>query len=98
MYCLKRWQSYVVLPGWEDSMNEAIKKINASIHSIKGFNEGYGVGIRTIVFGEMPLILVSNEFFDNNFTECDKNIIPGGEMKKAEIDGVIWLATKVVKE
>ena len=79
-------------------MNEVIKKISASIHSVKELSEEYGAGIRTIGFGEMPTVLVSDEFFDSNFTEYDKNIIPGGEMKKAEIDGVIWFATKVVKE
>lgn len=80
-------------------MNEVIKKISASIHSVKELSEEYGVGIRTIVFGEMPTVLVSDEFFDNNFAEYDKKIFQGaGEIKRAEIGGITWLATKVVKE
>ena len=80
-------------------MNDVIKKISASIHSVKELSEEYGVGIRTIGFGEMPTVLVSDEFFDNNFAEYDKKTFQGsGEIKRAEIGGIIWLATKAVRE
>ena len=47
----------------------------------------------------MPTVLVSDEFFDNNFAEYDKKINPGGvETKRAEIGGITWLTAKVVKE
>ena len=80
-------------------MNEVIKKISASIHSVKELSEEYGVGIRTIGFCEMPIVLVSDDFFVNNFAEYDKKINPVGvETKKAEVGGITWLAVKVVKE
>ena len=80
-------------------MNQVIKKISASIHSVKELSDEYGVGIRTIGFCEMPTVLVSDEFFDNNFAEYDKKIFQGsGEIKRAEIGGIAWLTAKVVKE
>lgn len=80
-------------------MNEVIKKISASIHSVEELSEEYGVGIRTIGFCETPIVLVSDDFFVNNFAEYDKKINPVGvETKKAEVGGITWLAVKVVKE
>ena len=80
-------------------MKQVIKKVIESIHSVEELNEEYGVGIRTIGFCEMPIVLVSDEFFVNNFAEYDKKINPVGvETKKAEIGGITWLAVKVVKE
>ena len=80
-------------------MNEVIKKISASIDSVKDLCEEYGAGMRTIGFCEMPTVLVSDEFFDNNFAEYDKKINQGGvETKRAKIGGITWLAVKVVKE
>ena len=80
-------------------MNETIKKISASIHSVKELSEEYGAGIRTIGFCETPIVLVSDEFFDNNFAEYDKKIFQSsGEIKRAEIGGITWLAVKAVKE
>ena len=80
-------------------MKQVIKKVIESIRSVEELNEEYGAGIRTIGFGEMPTVLVSDEFFDNNFTEYDKKINPAGvETKEAEVGGITWLAVKEVKE
>ena len=80
-------------------MKQVIKKVIESIRSVEELNEEYGAGIRTIGFCEMPIVLVSDDFFDNNFAEYDKKINPGGvETKRAEIGGITWLTAKVVKE